>query len=527
LDSRKLDMNDSAPHRTWLPRLVHRVCGDPALLMVIGVIVMQTTFTAAVRFYVVPHLLPHTHAHSGLRQASDSIFFHDEAAKLSQRLRTQGWTALSTGADAGLSHVKIIAAIYYIAGHDNPVAVYAVNVVIACISALLILALGRRLGLGQWVAAAAAALLASGPMFLFAHSELLREPFILASFLTFVLGVYVLIDVDDRVGGPHVVRQATGALACAFAFIATSLFRPYLMLPMMVALATTFTLAVLLPWAARSTQRISVKQGMVMASLFAGLMTFWVVPAMDRVSHYTDADAGAGPSALRESSDRAKRQLRRKIEALSSPADQEVEAAALNHDDTQVPIVCSVNWQATPWVPASLDKKAEALACARESHLVFCDPAVMGTRVDRRCDQTTFRSFGDVLKHLPAATLWSLAVPYPNMWLDAFGNGGTGLRRAGYVIDGLVSYALLPGLIGLLWNWKRRPFVVALAAGLLAMLVIYGLGVPSQFLLARMRLAIYLPLLLMGMYGWTLTSGLLSREASRRLDGRIAQPIGD
>ena len=34
------------------------------------------------------------------------------------------------------------------------------------------------------------------------------------------------------------------------------------------------------------------------------------------------------------------------------------------------------------------------------------------------------------------------------------------------------------------------------------MLTIYGLGVPSQFILARMRLALFIPLLAFGLAGW-------------------------
>jgi hypothetical protein len=33
---------------------------------------------------------------------------------------------------------------------------------------------------------------------------------------------------------------------------------------------------------------------------------------------------------------------------------------------------------------------------------------------------------------------------------------------------------------------------------------VYGLGVPSQFILARMRLSMYLPLLMTALFGWSL-----------------------
>jgi phosphate starvation-inducible membrane PsiE len=116
-------------------------------------------------------------------------------------------------------------------------------------------------------------------------------------------------------------------------------------------------------------------------------------------------------------------------------------------------------------------------------------------------------SAGDTIRHLPSAAAFSLLVPLPNMWLDAFGASGTGLRRVGYVVDGIVSYALLPGLIALIaYSFRDRRFVplVLVALGIVTAIVIYGIAVPSQFILARMRLGFYRPLLVIAAVGWVL-----------------------
>ncbi len=491
-----------------VPPVVRKADGGllrPWLILIVGVMALQGLFTAAVRLYVVPQLTPRVHVHSGLQQATDSEYFHGEASALSARLRQSGWRALTAEPRGSMLHVKILATIYYLAG-DSPYAVYALNAVVAACSALLLFVFARGLGVSPWFAAGVAALLVSGPMFLFVHSELLREPYVVASFLIFALGLSVMIRIPERLGARTTAVQTGAMISSVIGFVAVAQFRPYLILPMLVALCVTFALCVVLPVAGHSSRRVSWGQGTLMAVMLVLLTAGFVVPQMRFVPHY--GDAGASDEEIRQlavEKAEAEQRLREKIEAFTTQAAPNLaDPRSLTHDDIRIPTPCTVKWQPSAVLPAWIDRRGEALSCARQSHLIFCDESIMGARADQRCDDTMFSSFGDIVRHLPAGLLWSIAVPYPNMWLDGFGSGGTGLRRAAYVVDGVVSYALLPGLLGLAWRWRRRPEAVALAVGLLTIHVIYGLGVPTQFILARMRLSMYLPLLVLAAYGWRL-----------------------
>jgi hypothetical protein len=159
----------------------------------------------------------------------------------------------------------------------------------------------------------------------------------------------------------------------------------------------------------------------------------------------------------------------------------------------------------TPGLPAALDAKAQALACAREDYQRFCEERLLGPRADRNCDMANFTRASGALAHVPAAAAFGLFVPFPRMWLDGFGSHGTGLRRVGYVIDGVLDYLLLFGILLFAWRaGRRQPHVLLLVAGLLTMVTIYGMAVPTQFILARLRLAIFVPLLAIGAAGWLL-----------------------
>jgi hypothetical protein len=181
------------------------------------------------------------------------------------------------------------------------------------------------------------------------------------------------------------------------------------------------------------------------------------------------------------------------------------QAADLRRADFLVPHWCTVEWRSCSAIPSALDAKLQSLACARQNYLRFCDASLLGSRADRFCDESNFDSPAGAAAHVPRAAAFALLVPFPRMWFDSFGAGGTGLRRIGYVIDGVLHYVLLLGLAVFGWRFGRQaPEVVIVCAALISILTLYGMAVPTQFILARLRLAIVTPLLALGAAGWLL-----------------------
>jgi hypothetical protein len=197
-----------------------------------------------------------------------------------------------------------------------------------------------------------------------------------------------------------------------------------------------------------------------------------------------------------------------RLSRLSSPDAATPTAArdsVFTASDLRPPQTCTVQWRESGLLPARVERALESLACARESFQRYCDPKWYGTRIDRNCDAAPIASAGDIVRHLPYATSFGLLAPFPEMWLNAFGASGTGLRRVGYVIDGVASYLLLPGLLGLLVKTRQGPrpwLLVFVALGIIAAIVPYAFGVPSQFILSRFRIGFYRPLLVLATVGW-------------------------
>ena len=194
---------------------------------------------------------------------------------------------------------------------------------------------------------------------------------------------------------------------------------------------------------------------------------------------------------------------------LSDPragASSAVGEAIFTAQDLRPPQTCGVKWRPSGMLPAWAEVKLESLSCARESFQRYCDPKWYGARIDRNCDEVPITTLGDFVRHSPYVVMFGLFTPFPNMWLNTFGASGTGLRRVGYVVDGVTSYLLLPGLLGLLVKRRqeRRPWpLVFVAVGLVAAITFYAFGVPSQFILSRFRIGFYRPLLALAAVGWS------------------------
>ena len=475
-------------------RILAAARAHPVRSAALLVLAVQMAFTAAVRLVVVPVLLPASHWQYGLQQATDSMFFQQEAEKLTADARAHGAGSLRQEVYEGLAHTQLIAAVYYALGTDNPWSIYLLNAVFAACTVALLAGFGVIAGLPRPRAALLAAVLGCSPLFLFLHSELLREPFFVIAALLAWFGCLRLLLLAPTSLVRGLIAAIAGSIALAMGFVIATTLRPYLLLPMLGALGAALVAGVV--WRLVSRSRGWGTGHLAMAASMALLTVFYVVPASQRVQQY--ADRGASEA------------VREQVDAVAAVKTEELKrtlqssAPVVREAIVGIPHVCSVVWRPTG-LPARVERALEALACAREDYLRFCDPAVMGTRIDRNCDTFMFSSAADVFGHLPAAMWLGLFAPYPNMWLEGFGSGGTGLRRLGYVTDGVLSYLLLPGLLALVIRRAGAPSAVPLlivAAGLLAMVLTYGLAVPTQFILARMRLAFYLPLLVLGAAGW-------------------------
>lgn len=453
-------------------------------------VAIQLTFTGLLRLFVVPVLVPGSHVHSGLQRAGDSLFFHELASKVAGGLRAVGVRALWDEQFPGLLHTKVLGVLYYLAGGDWPYFVYAVYALIAGASAALLVRAALLLGCQPAAALWAALPVPLSPLVLFSHSELLREPFAV------LFGALLVVGWLATASPGGLPRRAAGVVVLTAAFGGLAAIRPYLMLPVLAATAVAIA-ALAAGWLMASASRRMLRDAVTWLGAATVVMYVTVVmPGWADAFQYDDRSASADVANTVHAAAAAR------VDSLRAKTAEPSAAALIEREDVLVPSVCTVPWRRLPWVPAALDSKLEAIACSRQDFLRYCDQGLLGVRADRNCDQFLPTSAPALLQHLPAATIWGLATPFPNMWFDGFGSGGTGLRRAGYVVDGVMTYLLLPGVVLLILRLPKEPLPAAVALALIAVTTLYALAVPSQFILARMRMALHVPLLCLGLVGW-------------------------
>ena len=447
--------------------------------------VAHGAFTLLIRGYVVPSLTPNAHWRYGLQKGSDSHAFQLEAVRSAQTFRESGWAQSRLGDGEGLSHARFIGALYYVTGSDSPVQVYALNGAVFVTNGLLLLAmLFRYCGLPRTTALAISLLLSFSPLYLFSHSELLREPYTVFGSLLFLAA---LLEMTQFRNAPSPLRYILAAIVCAAGFIVVTSLRPYLMLPL---LSPLLAASIVLMLSSKELLTARLQRVAVLMALTMGLTYFHVLPETSDVQQYADQSARPGQIPAEQ------------IERWKRTFVENSDKVRMDRADFLVPHWCTLEWNRSTWLPAYLDAKFEAIACARQDFLRFCDQSLLGRHADRHCNGDNFTAAGPLLQYTPRALAFGLLAPYPYMWVDGFDSDGTGLRRVGYVLDGLLSYPLILGLVGLFAGRSDRPEILAISIALIAIITLYALAIPSQFILARIRLALYVPLLAFGAAGW-------------------------
>jgi glycosyltransferase involved in cell wall biosynthesis len=492
------------------------------------VICSQLLFTAMIRLYVEPVLRPQLHWAHGFEYGSDSQFFYQTAVEVRRCFDSEGWSACFSRTWPGGGHVLLIAALFSAFHTSTPWLIFGLNAVLAGASTLMIAALLIAIGCGRTASAVIAALLALTPLWLFVHSELLREPYVLCTFFAALLALTKLMTAEPLRDVNHVVRD--GIWVCVFVVACGALvqFRPYLLLPLLVAFTVGLVIRTASALIVRRLRPIGVHAGARSAIALAAVLLFVVIPQRGDVHAYTERADLSGEAAAtlraRQEHVRASREGAEARDGDGSGGSADFRNGRLSRAAAlRLTAPCTVPWKRSALVPPSIDGKLQALSCNREEFQRWCDETVLGKGADRNCDMAVLDSAGAVFRHLPVAVSFGLFTPYPDMWLAGFGSGGTGLRRAGYVVDGVVAYTCLAGVVLLFAKLRPHAEVAAgLVSVLLALIIIYGLSVPTQFVVARMRLGMYVPLLALGAYGWALA---LRRSPAPVLRATSDQPL--
>jgi hypothetical protein len=454
----------------------------------------------ALQTLVLPVLLPQLHAGHGLLKGHDWVWFHEEAARLAERIGEEGWAAWSLRPQ-GNAPIGIAAAAYALTGVHEPWVLLPLNAALFALGATMLFSIFRLLAPPRQAA------LAVSPFVLFPsaamiYAQIHKDVWAIAGVLA-VLFVWAWLSARMR---PRVWRGigmvAVTALGATLAWVV----RAYLVVVLWgVALPVASALAVVGVWRARYGRGHGpsaawwTAMGLSLAVLYgftrlaggvpfappgpgaAEVATGFPGPAQVSGAGSPGATAAPPPVAIGSGTP-----------SPSAPSPQST--APLG------PMCRAGSWAEKLLRPARdlEDRLLRALAEARRRWAQGYPEA--GSNVDV---EVSFRSTGDVVAYLPRALQIGLLAPFPNMWFARGKMPGGSITRPLAGLETLVAYLLLPGLALLLARGSSNAVtvmaVLVLCTGALA---IHGLVVTNVGAIYRLRYGFWQTLVGLGLLGW-------------------------
>ena len=351
------------------------------------------------RLYIEPHLRAELHWQHGFARMSDSAFFYQAAVSFQHDLASAGWRALASDRVPGAWHVKFIGTVFHVAGTATPWTIFGLNALASCVSAAILAGILARLGVGLRRARLIAVVLSLSPSWLFHHSELVREPYIAVALYVLLYAVVRLLSPDRAAGRAAAISDVAAVAALVGSYTVLTSFRPYLLLPVVLSLATMLVAAAV--WQLAGSRRSRPGWGRL-AALGAGVAVSILVvtwPGLGRVREYAETSSTVRPAVearrqpARDARAEAEARFRRRLEGVVRSAP------------------CTIDWRPTAGLPAPLEDKLLAISCARQKFQIWCDVAAVGLMADRNCDEATLASAGDFIRHLPAAMAFGMLSP--------------------------------------------------------------------------------------------------------------------
>jgi hypothetical protein len=404
---------------------------------------------------LLPVLFPQWHAGHGLLAGGDWPWFHQVAFDLSERIRSQGWSAWELRplgqAPAG------IAAVFYVLIAPEPWTLIPLHAGLHAVAVVLMVRLIQFLAPDWRVAAIAAVPFALFPSAMTWYTQIHKDGFAIAGFLCIVLGWLFLVQtkVSERLW-PRVVLSGGLILVGAGLMWVVRPYAVQLVQASSIFAAATVTFLVM--------QRARTRKTAWSAALVTVAVGWSAILLM---TPFTGGDA--------------------KSERL---------AGSLAEGEGLVQAAPTFVWRRSEWLPAFIETRLRGLALAREGFVTGYPEARSNIDV-----AVVFRSASDVFTYIPRALQIAFLAPFPKDWA---GEGSLPANTVMRRIAGAEMLVLYGGLFLLPYavvRWRRRPELWIVIVLCSSMMLLYALVVANVGTLYRMRYPYIMTLLAVSLAG--------------------------
>lgn len=406
-------------------------------------------------------MLPSLHAGHGLLK-NDAYFYHQSAIALADNIRLHGWSAWSLWSSQTntTGNVGILSAIYALFS-PNPALIIPINAILHATSAAMLFLIGRELWSGRTGKIAGllvAALFIFFPSALSWYSQPLKDTYVIAGVLMIAYSWLIAFRTTPGWKGWlfPLAWMATGTLLVTFV-------KPYYLKLLLVSILLAAVVLAVQLFRMKHPQRIRILSFYVLSGVLVGLVTLVIKP-------YTPAAASG-------------------------------ETYAANRIGTKIQIGPQTGigpsklweWQASSWLPQSIEKNLEVAARTRAGMISFNQRVAAGSMID--VDDVP-QSAGELLKYLPRALQIGLFAPFPDTWMQK-----PSMARLLAVAETICWYLFIPGFFLAIY-YRRSPelMVTVLFAGFF--ITVFSFVTPNVGTLYRYRYAYEFLLMLVAAGGW-------------------------
>lgn len=432
-----------------------------------------------IQLVMLPFVMPALDAGHGLLKGGDWIGFHQEAVRLADRIRHEGW-AFWELRPQGNAPIGVAAAAYVLTGITEPWVLMPLNAGLFAVGATCLYMMFSLLASDR-LAFAATMPYVLFPSAAVIYGQIHKDVWTIAG-VTLIALVWVRIVACQKLywkeTGIQTLLTFTGVL---FVWLV----RPYMVQVLIVASALT-VLAISISLVSNGDKsKFSKHKALRLALPLIVLIGFLKAPvgnSFQQVVLPEEKEVVTQKIVLSEQK-----------ELLS----QEIKHDIKDHGSIRWQLI----WQWAKLIPAfaenALSKFVTKLAQDRRGFTKGYPDA--GSNIDTGDD---FQSIGDVVRYIPRALQIALFAPFPDMWVERGTSPGAGHMRLISGIEMAFTYLLLPGVLLLFLRPEIRGRIIVILIQAIIPAVILTLVVSNVGTLYRMRFVNLQMLIGLGMIGW-------------------------
>jgi murein biosynthesis integral membrane protein MurJ len=412
-------------------------------------------------------LVPSLHGGQGMLDG-DSIYHHEIAMRLAERIRLYGWSEWTLFPAAGAAgNVAVLATLYVIFGND-PSLMIPINAAVHAFGGVLIYLIARELAPGETGRTAglvAAVLFIGFPSALNWYGQVHKDGYSIAGFL---LVIWAWIWARRQAIS---LRTAAVQIGCTLGSISlVSFVRPYNLIPLFAALIVPFLIVVF-------------QDGRDLRRRFGHLSLYIVSLAMFATAGVWAAKSGTHETYTLATTSSILETLKKQEHkcdplALSTPCQRALDW----------------RWKNSAWLPKSAEGVIEVAARTRIGLIASGGIFNSGSMIDT--DEAPDNILA-VVAYAPRAIQIALFAPFPDRWFEKIS-----IVRLVSIAEMLIWYVVAPGVV-LALIYHLSSIMLMVMSFSLFFLYLYGFTIANIGTLYRVRYPFLFLFILIGVIGWT------------------------